>query len=459
MSSQLMTAAAALLVVVLVAFVVPLALSTGHHSFDEARSDAITQSLLLGAQISDPVARAAGATAEQPHPGQVLATAVADTRRRTGLHVLVVDRSGRVLSATDHAARVGASATDADGSLRRLLAANPGSFTPLVQTRDGDLVVTVPVLEAGRMVGAVRVARAMSQVDRRTVRRNLGLAALALLALTIGTGVAALLATRLTNPLRRFELVARRFGEGDVDVRAPEPSGRELAALAGSFNTMADSITANMQAQRDFAANASHQLKTPLTALRLRLDSIADQTGVDPVGEARKALGDVARLDALVTDLLDLAHAETPVGFPEPFDLGELVSDVAERWTETATRRGKQLHVVIEVPAVVSAVEDDIEQVLDNLVDNAIRYSGRGAHITLEAVGAAARVGDDGPGIPDDERARVFERFFRGRTGRATAPGTGLGLAIVAALVRRSGGDVRLLESPGTRIEVRLPAA
>jgi signal transduction histidine kinase len=328
-----------------------------------------------------------------------------------------------------------------------------------VQTRNGDLLVTVPVLEGGRVVGAVRVARAMSQVDRRTVRRNLGLAGLALLALTIGTGVAALLATRLTHPLRRFELVARRFGEGDVDVRAPEPSGRELAALAGSFNTMADSITANMQAQRDFAANASHQLKTPLTALRLRLDAIADETGVDPVGEASKALGDVVRLDALVTDLLDLAHAETPVGLPEPFDLGELVSDVAERWTETATRRGKQLRVVIDVPAVVTAVEDDIEQVLDNLVDNAIRYSGTGAHITLEAVGAAARVCDDGPGIPDDERARVFERFFRGRTGRATTPGTGLGLAIVAALVRRSGGDVRLLPSPGTRIEVRLPAA
>ena len=433
-------------------------MSTGHHSFDEARSDAITQSLLLGAQISDPVARAAGATAEQPHPGQVLATAVADVRRRTGLHVLVVDRSERVLYATDHAAQVGASVADADGSLRRLLAASPGSFTPLVQTRDGDLVVTVPVLEAGRVVGAVRVARAMSQVGRRTVRRNLGLAGLALLALTIGTGVAALLATRLTHPLRRFELV-RRGGSARVTSmsRAPEPSGRELAALAGSFNTMADSITANMQAQRDFAANASHQLKTPLTALRLRLDAIADETGVEPVGEARKALGDVERLDALVTDLLDLAHAETPVGRAEPFDLGELVRDVAERWTETATRHGKQLRVVIDVPEVVTAVEDDIEHVLDNLVDNAIRYSGTGAHITLEAVGAAARVGDDGPGIPEEERARVFERFFRGRTGRATAPGTGLGLAIVAALVRRSGGNVRLLKSPGTRIEVRLP--
>ena len=301
----------------------------------------------------------------------------------------------------------------------------------------------------------------MSAVHSRTMSRDLVLFGLGLAALVVGIAFAAWLASRLTRPVRRLSDVARRFGAGDLEARAAPEVVRELEQLAESFNVMADALAANVTAQRDFAANASHQLKTPLTGLQLRLEAIATagDREVDPSAEARKALADVGRLNALTEDLLELAHATAPVNGGEDVDLAVIADRVVERWSETATRRNKQLDLDVRGAAIVHADAEDLEHLLDNLIDNAVRYSAEGARIDVEIDGATLSVSDDGPTIPADEQARIFERFYRGQHGRASAPGTGLGLAVVAALAERWGGRVCLAPEQRPRFEVCFPEA
>jgi two-component system sensor histidine kinase TctE len=164
-----------------------------------------------------------------------------------------------------------------------------------------------------------------------------------------------------------------------------------------------------------------------------------------------------------VDDLLRLQGATSAAPTGEHTDLAEVAREAADRWEREATRAGMTLRV--EAPAAVPAPASgaDLAQVLDNLIENAIRYGDRGGTITVSASngvgGSAVAVSDTGPGIPADERDRVFERFYRGSDGQRRGPGTGLGLAIVGEIAGRWGGEARLSPSPegGTRIEVRLP--
>lgn len=456
----LMLSAGGLLFVVLGGLLVPLASSTGHHTFDEVRADEITAGSVLAAQVSDPVGRAADVVSEPPHAGQTLTSPVAAVVRATGMRVLIVDRRKRVLADSTGTMPLAGVVTQPDAGLRQVLTDGTNASRPVAHSVGNELVVTVPVLEAGRIVGAVQVARPMSAVRSRTMSRDLALVGLGLLALVAGIGVAALLATRLTRPVRRLGDVAGRFGSGELDARASQEGIREFAELGESFNAMAEALAANVNAQQDFAANASHQLKTPLTGLQLRLEAIATATNgeVDPRAEARKALADVDRLNALTEDLLELAHATAPVSGGEQVDLAALAEQVVERWSETATRHAKQIYLDVHDAAVVCADPEDLEHLLDNLVDNAVRYSRDGARIDVEVAGNTLSVANDGAGIPTDEQARIFERFYRGQHGRAVAPGTGLGLAVVVALAARWGGQVRLVPGARTRFEVRFPS-
>jgi signal transduction histidine kinase len=285
------------------------------------------------------------------------------------------------------------------------------------------------------------------------------LAAFALLALAVGLAVASSLASLVARPVRRLEATATRLGSGDLEARASEDGTREFASLARSFNAMADDLASNLRAQQDFAANASHQLRTPLTALQLRLEAIAagSASGVDTEQEARHALTDIGRLTGLMQDLLTLARASAPVRGGEDVDLSELAATVVDRWTETALRHGKQLALSVRDPAIVVADPHDLEDLADNLIDNAVRYSGDAARIDVAVNGSIFSVTDHGVPIPDDEREQIFERFFRGTRARSASSGTGLGLAIVDALARRWGARVSLHTGNGTRFEVRFP--
>jgi signal transduction histidine kinase len=288
--------------------------------------------------------------------------------------------------------------------------------------------------------------------------------ALALIGVAVvgaGLVLAWILAGSVARPVEKLRAAAGRVGRGDLDARVEPEGPQEIDELGRSFNRMAGELSSNLAAQRDFVANASHQLRTPLTGIKLRLEAIRAEGG-GAANEAARAEAELDRLSALVDDLLALARAASDQAIPESVDLGEAVRAAGRRWAEPAATAGHDLSVAADAGGRAWAAPRDVAHILDNLIENAIRYSPAGSRISVELDGDRGRPGfvvsDTGPGIQAAERERVFERFYRGAEGRATGPGTGLGLAIVAELAERWGGTVDILDGPGTRVRARFQA-
>jgi signal transduction histidine kinase len=217
-----------------------------------------------------------------------------------------------------------------------------------------------------------------------------------------------------------------------------------------------------MSAQRIFVADASHQLRTPLTALRLSLDNIADGVDDDFVREdVEQATAEVVRMSRLVNDLLVLARAEAKVTAAEPLALREVIEERFAVWRPAADERGVTITLrgVVDGRLLVQASPGNLDQVLDNVLSNALEVSPEGATITvrLETRGDEVELSvlDEGPGMSDAEKSRAFDRFWRGQglTGRS---GSGLGLAVVRQLVSDDGGTVTLRDAPGGGLCVTL---
>jgi signal transduction histidine kinase len=273
------------------------------------------------------------------------------------------------------------------------------------------------------------------------------LAGIGLLALALGLGVAWILAGSISRPLNALAGAARRMAGGELSARAPERGSSEQVEVARAFNEMADRLGGLLESQRAFVADASHQLRTPLTGLRLRLEAAEAKAGegaaADDLAAAER---EIERLSAVVSDLLALASSEEAAG-DETADLDAAAHAAAGRWRDPADGSGHELLVKGDGRLTVGAAEGDLALILDNLVENALKYSPRGSAVEIdwEARGetAALRVTSAGGPLSDEERDRAFERFFRGASSRRR-PGTGLGLPIVGALARRAGGEARL---------------
>jgi two-component system, OmpR family, sensor kinase len=454
---RLVLAAFYVLTAVVLALVIPLALTVERRAESDFRSAVLGDAAVLAARVADlvPLASANPGGRAADRVGELVDESARERAERT----VVVDASGSVLADSDRRAIAGTPyATEERPELRAAL------FEGRIDTRKrssetlGDelLLVTVPVVDRGRVAGAVRVSASTSEI-REDVRESwLRLAALGAAVIAAGLVLAWLLAVPLSRQIRKLSEASTRLGRGELDARAPEEGPKELEALARSFNRMAASVGGNLEAQREFAANASHQLRTPLTGLRLRLEAIREEGGF-AAEQAAKAEEDLSRLSTIVDDLLALARASSRDATAVPVDLGDLARDAAGRWRPTAAASGKRVELQTRGDPVAWADREDVTHVLDNLIDNAIRYAPAGSDVQVLAErrdgSAVLLVADTGPGIPPEDRARVFDRFYRGATGRQAGPGSGLGLAIVAALVERWGGDVRLLDGPGTRIE------
>lgn len=459
--ARLVLGAAYLVTAVVLALVVPLALNVERRAGSDFQAAVLGDAAILAARIADLVATAGGDRAVRP-PARLAAIA-AQTAQARNERIVVTDARGRVLIDSDGLARRRAFyATTERPEFRVALFRGQIDSRRRFSESLGEelLLVTVPVVDGGRVVGAVRLSTSTADVnaDVRASWRRLALIGIAVLA--AGLLLAWVMAAPLARRLRRLAEASTRLGRGELDARAPERGPKELDALARSFNQMATALTGNMEAQREFLANASHQLKTPLTGLRLRLEAIQDEGGWS--GEqAVKAEAELDRLSALVDDLLALARASSVEAAAGSLELADVAREAAARWREPASAVGKRLQLQTASGALVWANRDDLAHVLDNLIDNALRYSPPGAEVRVEAEvrngRASLSVADSGPGIPPQDRSRIFERFYRGANGRQAGPGTGLGLAIVAELIHRWGGDVRLLDEPGTRIEATFP--
>lgn len=466
--SRLILAAAYLLTVVVIALEVPLAVNIDHARTSDFTSSVLSNAAIISARINDDLA-AQEASAGTGVTGATAAmrAAAADGAARLSARVVVADQRGQVVIDTSNEAPPGTAYMTPERP-EFAAAVQRGRITTLQRHSDtlGEdlLLVTVPVVHNGLSIGAVRISESLAMIRSRVHRSWLALALIGLAVVLVGLGLAWLLATSLARPVRRLEETAVRLGRGDLGARA-DPSGpSEVASLARSFNQMAGTISANVTAQRDFVANASHQLRTPLTGLRLRLEAI-EHAGGEAGADAAKANVELTRLTRLVNDLLDLARASSVQATSTRLDLKEIAERAVERWSGPAAESEHRLALDASASVWVAADRDDLGHVLDNLIENGIRYTPAGTSITVSVANRSGRptlaVEDDGPGVPNEEHDRVFERFFRGSSGRRAGPGTGLGLAIVHELVARWGGDAKLRSGPGGRgtiVEASFPA-
>ncbi|MFI5038074.1 MAG: sensor histidine kinase, partial [Solirubrobacterales bacterium] len=224
----------------------------------------------------------------------------------------------------------------------------------------------------------------------------------------------------------------------------------EQRSLSASFNEMADRVQRLIGAQREFVADASHQLRTPLTALRLRLEEArAAGVGTDVVRELDAGTAEVDRLAAIVDELLVLSRAEDRELEGEPVDVVDAVRRALERWQAAAQAREIVLRQVGDGAGTAWCARADLDRALDALIENALSYSPIGGEVTIRGGDGRIEVCDRGPGLAPGESELVFERFHRGRAGQHGSAGSGLGLAIARTLARAWHGDARLTNRAG----------
>ena len=451
--ARLLLAFAYVLVLVIVALEVPLALNLSRRVDAEIKSEAQGQAQLLSA----------GASGRFDEPDQ-LESLVERSARDLGGRVIVVDDEGTLLADSSQGSDLDASYASRP-EIARALAGRPSQGTRRSESLDKDLLFTaVPIVVEGRRAGAVRVTQGVDAVRSEVRNDVIALVGVGAVALLLGLAVAWFLAGSLAKPLRNLAGAARRVTRGDLDARAEVEGSAEQQEVASAFNEMTGRLSGSLRAQREFVANASHQLRTPLTGLRLRLEAAALKSRDPEVErELTAAERETERLARLLSELLTLAgERERPA--PQPVDVGEATTAACARWRGPAERTGHRLRLEEGDPAEVAASTEDVAAMLDNLVENALNYSPSGTEVTIgwreEHGGVRIGIADQGPGIGDAEHERLFERFYRGEAGRGGAAGTGLGLSVVEALATRWNGHARLTNrrEGGALAELVLPA-
>lgn len=384
----------------------------------------------------------------------------AEYARLSDGRVLIVDNQAKVLASWPRST----TAELSDGEQRDLMTAVAGGRA--TNMRESAALgaevfsVAVPAASGGTTLGAVHLAASSAEVTEAIshVVMALAIGALVILGCVAGVGVA--LARWTTRPIRALENATDRLAHGVLDTQAATDIGPpELRRLAATFNHTAKRLQLLVEQQSGFAADASHQLRTPLTALRLRLENLEPDLAQRGQANLDAAITEIDRLADMVEQLLSLARLEEAGEAPAVVDLDDVIAGRIANWTAPAGKQGVHLTVAGGSPGTVLAVPGTLEQILDNLLSNALRVSPRGSTITigrrrLGRAGMPAAVGDvllhvrdQGPGMSAEQRRLAFNRFWR--EPGAPKGGSGLGLAIVARLVQASGAHITLDDAPG----------
>lgn len=420
MSRRLLASWLAFALLLLAGLEIPLALSYAHNQRSDALAKLERDATAVGALAEDALHGGGGSSLAS------LARVVRRYGDETDGRIVIVDRSGRLL--------VGAQGAPIAG-MTRALAGHAWRFRGSRR-----LSVAVPVSSGGAVLGAVGISTPTDEVDENIASFRWGLAAIAAAALAAAAAAALLLSRWVTRPLRRLERVAGRVGAGELSARASSEAGPpEVRSLAHEFNATVAHLEELVRAQDAFAADASHQLRTPLTALRLQLEN----------GDLDGALRETERLDAIIDALLALARAEGPA--PEPVELARAVAERLEAWSPVAEERDIRLETNVAGDALVG--RDRLGQVLDNLIANALVASPPGSVVVVRGDAAALHIRDHGPGMTFDDRTHAFDRFW------SKSGGSGLGLPIVKRLVEVDGGSVELTPAEGGGLDVVLHLA
>jgi signal transduction histidine kinase len=357
---------------------------------------------------------------------------------------------------------IAAAVYDEDGD--RLAGSAPGGNADvLAGALDGDvragtygdlLVAAAPVTHSDEVIGAVLVAAPRSAVLGDVALVWAGMAGLAVAALTIAWLVGRRQARRLARPLEDLEASARQLGDGDFSVRNRKGGVKEIDSVGTALDTTAARLDDLLARERAFSADASHQLRTPLAGLRMRLEAALEQTAQDPRTAISASLADADRLEAIIDELLTLARAGQ-AGPAGPIDLGELLGQHSPEWGARLALHGRDLDVRIDPGAPDPyASTAAVGQVLAVLVDNAVTHGGGTVTVSArEAAGAVAiDVSDEGPGVQEPE-SLLFARRADRRDGH------GIGLALARRLTEAEQGRLELTRPSPAVFTLLLPAA
>jgi two-component system sensor histidine kinase MprB len=309
-------------------------------------------------------------------------------------------------------------------------------------------------------IGAVQAARSLSDADRVLDRLRVVLILLVIVGTALAAGVSRLFSRRVVAPVTELTEAAEHIeATGDLGRRIEAGGHDEVGRMAEHFNAMLERLQSSQAQQRQLVADASHELRTPVTSLRTNVEVLRDAGGWNSMSERDRLalLDDVVEqteeLGNLVADLIELARDGEGTPVREDVRLDDLVSEGVVRARRHAPRVSFTLR---SEPSVVLGAPDRLGRAVNNLLDNAAQHSDR-VEVTVSANGTVA-VRDHGPGVPEEDVPYLFDRFYRGATARGR-PGSGLGLAIVRQVAEAHGGSVRV-ESPedgGARFVLALP--
>ena len=438
---------------VLAVLEIPLAVTFKSREESRLLSAVERDARVIATQVEDLLEQGTG-----PDPVPV----VLDYRDTIGGRAVVVDRNGRSVADSDNP--VGPSR---DFSTREEIAAALDGRVSAGIRRSETLgtrliYVAVPVASSGQVHGAVRITYPASELDRRVRSNWLNLGVLAG-SILVGVALAGwLLARGVTRPVARLRAATARLAAGDLDARADSTTGPpEVRSLSRDFDDMAGRLSELVGAQQAFVADASHQLRSPLTALRLRLESLDEPADERDRDQLDAAIEETHRLQRLVDALLTLARADTTATPLVTVDAAELARERCLTWSPLAEERSIDLRYDGPATAAAVALDGAIEQILDNLVANALEASPDRTtitvHLTKGPTALTLTVDDQGPGMTDDELLRAKDRFWRAPDARSG--GSGLGLAIIEQLARQSGGSLHLSRNGdgGLRATITIP--
>jgi signal transduction histidine kinase len=451
MTRRVVAALVMLTLAILGAAVVPLGLGAIAHARD---------AFVYGtARTAASIAGIAEARLGDDSPDLALSRAMVSAATQHD-ELLLLDKHGKVVLSTG---------TPSNGDWRKLAAQATQQSGPSTELTKNQAIAVQIVWGDGSLsgtpIGTVVLERPTTGLDHQIASLWLYLIGLGGAAMAAAVLIAIYFARWVGGPLARLDTAARKIADGDLSVRARTRSGPpEVRRMAATFNMMAGRLEALVHGHRAMLADASHQLRTPLTALRLRLDLLAVDSSPATAAELAGAQEEIARLSRLVDGLLATARAESATEQLAQIDVAAVVRERVDAWQPVGDGHGVKLlaeHAASPAGPVVALGAGHLEQILDNLIDNAIEaIGGAGGTVSVAVArseaGVTLTVADDGPGMTPHEKSRAFLRFSTGSQN-----GTGLGLAIVHRLVTANGGTIRLADTAGggLTVEVEFPGA
>lgn len=440
MTRRIMASFLAVLVVVIAALVVPLGLIVTAQQRDDFRDSAGIAARGYAALVEEQLG-------DQHRPGTVPATLAAVAR--SGDQITVLDAGGAAIAEVGQ--RLPTAVLNAARTHRQL---------PGIHDR---VITSASVGDTGKPTALVIVARDTATLHQRARTLWLVLGAAAAGAILISAAVGWSLGRWIVRPLGSLQTAAHGIGAGRSETRADQGQGpAQVREVAAAFNDMADRVAGLLETQRRMTAEVSHQLRTPLSAMRLRLELLAEEAQDQFADDLNSLLEETNRLSRLVDGLLAVARAEAITPTPVPTDVDQIVAERIAAWEPVASERGLIIGHNRFMDSWAAVTPGHLDQILDNLLANAIEATPAGGQLTVavqhDREHIVLLVDDTGPGMPPEQRAHAFDRFRADRNGHGSI---GIGLSIVGRLLAVDHGSARLSASPGggTRVEVRLPRA